>query len=123
VDILVVRHGSWQFPAVAPTLGEGFQDRVPQQPGGGRSPWVLKVVPRRWEGTIPLVVRVAKGAAAGLTGGWRSGVPRVRISIGNPRGQRTTFYCQTQSNLKNMVRTLELDLGDTIWTQVTWSKL
>jgi hypothetical protein len=69
LDILVVCHGSWRFLAVAPVLGEGFQDRVPQRPGGGHSPWALEEVLRRWGGTIPLVAQVTEGAAARLIGG------------------------------------------------------
>jgi hypothetical protein len=73
-------------------LGEGFQDQVPHRPGSGRSPWVLEEVPRRWGGTIPLVARVTEDAAAGLTGSWRSGAPRVRIYVGNPGVQRSACY-------------------------------
>jgi hypothetical protein len=75
-------------------LGEGFQDRVPQGPDSGRSPWVLEDVPRRWEGTIPLVAWVTEDAAARLSGDRHSGAPLVRISIGNPGGQKIACYCR-----------------------------
>ena len=51
------------------TLGEGFQDQVPQRPSDGRSPWVLEEVLRRWGGTIPLVAQAAEDTVAGLDGG------------------------------------------------------
>ena len=85
--ILIVRHGSWWFPAVTAMLGESFQDWVPQWLGGGRFPWVLEVAPRRWGGTIPLVAQVVEGTVAGFTGGRRSGALRVGVSIGILEGK------------------------------------
>jgi hypothetical protein len=91
-------------------LGEGFQDRAPQRPSNGRSPWVLEKVPRRWRGTIPLVARVIEDAvAAGLFGGRRSRAPRVRISVRNPGGQRAACYC------RETLYPTDLDLGALVY--------
>jgi hypothetical protein len=88
VAILGVRHGSWRFLAITPTLGKGVQDQVTWRPGGGRSPWVLEEVPRRWGGTIPLVARVAEGVATRLADGVCTRAPGVRISVENLGGRR-----------------------------------
>jgi hypothetical protein len=71
-----------------PPFGEGAQGRSPWWPGNDRSPWVLEEIPRRWGGTIPLVAQVAEGMTTGLTNGVRVRAPEVRISVGNPRGQK-----------------------------------
>jgi hypothetical protein len=89
VAILDVRHGSWWFPAVTLMLGEGFQDRFPLWPGSGCSPWVLEEVPQRWGSAIPWWPRLPRAWQTGSTMMHVQGLPaRVRIFVGNPRGQR-----------------------------------
>ena len=105
----LVRHGSWHFSMMAPSLGEGFQDRILQRPSGGCSLQVLKEVSRGWGGTIPLVARVTEDAAAGLTGGRCSGAPQVRISIGNPGGQRAACCC------RETLYPIDLNLGALVY--------
>ena len=94
VAIQPVRHGPQRSSVVAPSLGEGFQDRVPQQPGGGCFPGVLEEVSRRRRGTIPLVAWVAEGMVAELADGRHTGAFQVGISIENPRGQRAACCCR-----------------------------
>ena len=94
---------------IVSTLGESFEDQVPQRPSDGRSPWVLEEVPRRWGGTIPLVAQVAEDMAAELTGGQHSRAAYVGISIGNPRGQRAACCC------RETLYPIDLDLGALVY--------
>jgi hypothetical protein len=87
-----VRHGSRQFSAVAVTLGEGAQDRVPWRPSGGRSPWMLEEVLRRWGGTIPLVAPAAVDTAPRLADSASMRALEVRVSVGGPRGCWVALY-------------------------------
>ena len=76
---------------------------------GGCSRWVLEDVPRRRGGTIPLVARVVEGIAAELADGRHTGAFWVRISVGNPRGQRAACCCW------ETLCPLDLDLGALVY--------